>query len=79
MSFQTGDPRAKQAGIFGGTNSGAARRVIGRQKWREKFPEVDPRIADAIYRMGYQAAWGARRSWKQRSAAVTRDVIGDQR
>lgn len=65
QGFPQGDARAVQAGAIGGTKSGYTRRMGARVRWAERFPGIDPVVAAAIYRAGFQAGWRRRKNWIQ--------------
>lgn len=60
---------AKQYGVIGGTKRGYQRRIAARVNWEQRYPGIDPLVATAIYRAGYQAAWRVRKSFKAQTIA----------
>ena len=60
--FTEGDPRAVAAGQKGGLERGKQLGITQRRKWMERFPEVTPEAARAIYQSGYVAGWAAKRN-----------------
>lgn len=55
QGYPVGDPRARAAGRRGGSKSGERRGAAARWRWLGRFPGVEPRVAQMIWRLGFSA------------------------